>query len=100
MKNETEHTIRTLKISVDCKKNDKEDVKCGGPLYLGFDFYVLEDKVDEMLSYVKQTFEDLGLYYERIYANKDAIYLRTKAWDKESIYNCIVSEANEQTFKL
>lgn len=36
------------KICVDCVKNDPVDISCGGPDYLGFDFYVQKDKVKEM----------------------------------------------------
>lgn len=97
---EEKKKIETIKISVDCERNDREDIKCGGPEYLGFDFYVEKDKVDEMMAFIRQTFQELGLYFERIYANKDNIYLKNKAWDKKRIHDCIVSEADVQTHRI
>ena len=52
--------MKTVKIyeakhySVNCKENDYTDIKCGGPLYLGFDFYIdstiLEKKIIKSLK--------------------------------------------------
>ena len=33
------------KIVVDCERNDPVDIRCGGPDYLGFDFYVKDEEV-------------------------------------------------------
>ena len=33
--------VKCTEIGVDCVENDPVDIRCGGPEYLGFDFFVL-----------------------------------------------------------
>lgn len=44
----------SIKVSIDCQKNDQVDYRCGGPLYLGFDFYI-KDK--ELISFIVDKLE-------------------------------------------
>lgn len=36
--------VNCVKISVNCVANDPVDIRCGGPNYLGFDFFVEEKR--------------------------------------------------------
>lgn len=62
----------TLKISqavhieVQCERNDAEDIACGGPLMLGYSFYVPKD---ERISEYKQHIRDCLAKYNRPYIN-------------------------------
>lgn len=94
--------VETLKISVDCKQNDSVDIRCGGPEYLGFDFYVKKEKANKMVEYIKSTFNKLKLFYTSIYLEQNTVYLKEqeKVWTKKRIYDCIVEEADQQTYHL
>lgn len=47
-----------IHYSVDCKKNDPVDIKCGGPYYLGFDFYVdIERPEEEVREKIRELLE-------------------------------------------
>lgn len=41
----------SIKVSIDCIENDSVDIKCGGPLYIGFDFYV---KNKDLIPFIKE----------------------------------------------
>ena len=51
--------IRCSKISVDCVSNDPVDIRCGGPEFLGFDFYVREENTKEMTKFIIMTLDNL-----------------------------------------
>jgi len=60
-----EATIKTcsaVHIDVQCERNDDEDIACGGPLMLGYSFYVPKD---EKLSEYKQHIRDCLAKYNR-----------------------------------
>lgn len=59
------------KICVDCVKNDPVDISCGGPDYLGFDFYVQKDKVKEMKDFVSTTLSVLEVPVVEIYIDDE-----------------------------
>ena len=90
-----------IKIVVDCEENDPVDINAGGPMWLGFDFYINDtDNVKEYKSFIKEELKKLpdkpGVYIMR---DKDdnILYVihsfnsevTTKAWSKEMIANCI-----------
>lgn len=75
------------KIVVDCEENDIVDIKCGGPRILGYDFYVEDKKVDELIEFVKET---LKKYHQPLMGiNTIKNVTCTKTWDKENIEKCI-----------
>jgi hypothetical protein len=53
-------------IEVQCERNDDEDIACGGPLMLGYSFYVPKD---ERLSEYKQHIRDCLAKYNRPFIN-------------------------------
>ena len=44
-----------IKIVVDCEENDPVDINAGGPMWLGFDFYINDtDNIEEYKSFIKE----------------------------------------------
>lgn len=41
-------------LSVNCYENDSDDILCGGPRYLGFDFTVFSEDVEFALETIRQ----------------------------------------------
>lgn len=42
------------KIVVDCERNDSVDIRCGGPITLGFDFFVNDNEIDTAIAHIKK----------------------------------------------
>ena len=85
--------IRCAVISVDCVQNDPVDIRCGGPLYLGFDFYVYKDEKEEMQNLIVSTLEEYHVPIIKINsANEIEIPLK-KLWNKERIIMEIEKDA-------
>ena len=59
--------ILCTQISVDCVKNDSVDIRCGGPSYLGFDFNVPKDKLEEMKRFVIESLKIFEVPIQNIY---------------------------------
>jgi len=82
--------FKAAHIEVNCKKNDPVDIKCGGPQYLGFDFYVDPKKVKELTEVIRQelqdNFPDLRIY-------NSGKRLVKKLWTKEMIIKSIRKDA-------
>ena len=84
---------KCFKVVVDCQKNDEVDIKCGGPEYLGYDFYVDPEIVTEMMEYIQETCKELNVPIINIYFDCSKYYNKKDFWTKEKIYECI--ENNE-----
>ena len=68
--------IKCRKISVDSVYNDPVDIRCGGPEYLGFDFFVKEAKklgADYIATGHYAKLKD-GYLYKASDENKDQSY--------------------------
>ena len=78
---------KSAHISVDCEENDSVDIRCGGPKYLGFDFYVDLDKVKQMEKFISSCFKK----YQRpvISIHNVGESLVETLWTKEMIEECI-----------
>lgn len=75
------------KLVIDCEENDIVDIRCGGPRILGYDFYVEDDKVDELIEFIKDCLKKYKQPLMRISTIKDVTC--TKIWDKDNIEKCI-----------
>ena len=42
--------VKVRKITIDCEQNDSVDIKCGGPVFIGFDFFV--DADENMVDFI------------------------------------------------
>lgn len=77
------------KICIACQPNDSVDIKCGGPKYLGYDFYVKNEEIKEMISFIKTTCADLKVPIISLYYMNSNNKELSELWTKEKIYNCI-----------
>lgn len=74
-------------VVIDCEQNDWEDIKYGGPQYLGFDFYVDDSENDEDLKeFLKETLKKNNRSYIsiNIYQKK-----QPKVWTRDEMVECI-----------
>lgn len=75
------------KIIVNCEANDPVDIHIGGPLYLGFDFFVEDKDSEELICFIKNCLAE----YKRpclsiVTVNVSPV---SHTWTKKEIENCI-----------
>ena len=74
------------KVVIDCERNDWDDIKYGGPQYLGFDFKVDDSEDDkELEAWLRKTLKMYGhnIISIRIYKIDEYI------WSREKMEECI-----------
>ena len=87
--------IRCSQISVDCVANDPVDIRCGGPEYLGFDFFVKKEETEYMQLFIRETLKVLEIPLTNMYAScKNMKKPSNKLWTKERIVEAISKDAN------
>ena len=74
------------KIVVDCERNDLEDIRCGGPQYLGFDFFIKDEEAEELKQVVMQELRNNEIPYISISIENVP---KIETWGKEEIIKCI-----------
>jgi len=79
-------------IDINTEKNDIVDLKCGGPAYLGFDFYVDADiPPAKVKAFIEKEFQKYGYSYiihvpPKSYSN----WVRDEnLWSFERISKCL-----------
>lgn len=86
--------IKCSQISVNCLANDPVDIRCGGPDYLGFDFYVEDSKAKEFENFVVLTLECFEIPLENI-TTSGTFYLKEEnVWTKEKIIKAVIKDAD------
>lgn len=85
--------VNCYKVSIDCQENDPVDIKCGGPEYLGYDFFIDCESAKEIIDYIKETCNELNVPILDLYLDQEKFYEKDedKVWTKEKIYKCIES---------
>jgi hypothetical protein len=83
----TEIKEKLYHISIDVKPNDPVDIRCGGPQYLGFDFYIQEGEfkgktTNGILKSFKTWLRKEKLVFQNISIREIKPY---KIWTKEMI---------------
>lgn len=78
-------------IAVDCVENDKQDIRMGGPQYIGYDFYVKKEDAKEMKDFILKTLKKFGVPIESIYVAGTVVKEESKVWTKEKIHKCIAN---------
>ena len=75
------------KVIIDCEQNDLDDIKYGGPQFLGFDFVVDSSENDEELErFLRKTLKIAG---------HDCLGIKIyeldqpKIWTREEMEECI-----------
>lgn len=87
------YLIRCSRISVDCVHNDPVDIRCGGPTYLGFDFNVREEQVEEMKMFIELTLNEFSVPLVDLYVSGIADVNEKNVWTKERIVKAISDDA-------
>lgn len=86
--------INCSKICVDCVANDPVDIRCGGPDYLGFDFFVKEELTEDMQKFISVTLETLDVSLTRMYIGGIKKIGEKDVWTKERIVEAIKKDAS------
>ena len=78
-------------ITVICEHNDSVDIRCGGHLYLGYNFFVNDDELETIVEDIRKQLRKnhqpcMNIYWEDIPEEEVEKY---KPWDKNSIRECI-----------
>ena len=89
----SEDLIKCTKICVNCVPNDPVDIRCGGPNYLGFYFFVREEETEQMKKFIIVSLKELEVPLENIYDNGIVNLPKEKVWDKKRILTCIQGDA-------
>lgn len=83
--------IECVHIAIDCQENDRQDIRMGGPQYLGYDFYVEKAKAKEMLAYITKTMKTLKIPLLDI-RNAGKVYKEEhQVWTEERIHKCLAN---------
>lgn len=90
---EKEETTSYTKIVVDCIHNDAQDIRMGGPEYLGFDFFIKKEQTEEIKTFIKETLEEnnaplINMYSEDVEEQPDHL------WNKQEIKEEIEEEVD------
>lgn len=86
--------IKGAKISVDCVPNDPVDIRCGGPEYLGFDFFVREEETEILKEFISITLNNFEIPITNIYVSNFLDLSPNEVWNKERIVECIKKEVD------
>jgi len=76
------------KIVVDCEQNDPVDFRCGGPQYLGFDFFVKDEDVETIREVILAELHKNHIPCINISIEEET-RSNVKIWDVEKIKECI-----------
>jgi len=77
------------KISIDCVKNKKTNIKLGEPEYLGFDFFIKNDDAKKMKQFIISTLKKLNVPVLNISISKPYKISNEMIWSKERIFDVI-----------
>ena len=94
MKTITVELVKTRKITISCYKNDLVDIKCGGPEYLGFDFFVDADiSIKKIEKFIINTLKKYNHPILSLHINKNKFRWieKNNLWTFEKIENCIMN---------
>ena len=89
----SDNVIRCSQISVHCVVNNPENICCGGPAYLGFDFNVREEQTAEMMTFVAFILESFEVPLENMYVSGTIDLEEDYIWTRDQIIEAIDAEA-------
>lgn len=88
-----EELITCVEINVNCVTNDPVDVKSGGPYYLGFDFNVKEEELEQMKKFILATLNTLNVPFINLFEGEKIVLKKENVWTKEKIVKEIEKDA-------
>jgi len=81
-----------IKVVVDVKRNDWDDIKYGGPQFLGYTFFIDDSEdTNELTKTIKELLKKVHLPCLSI----NFYPMKQKIWTKDEIINCIESYNGE-----
>ena len=95
IKTQTSYHVR--RVSVNCCSNDPVDVRCGGPVMLGFDFCMdAELTPKEIRAFIVQELKKANKPCEGN-INIDGPFWHDSFWTKEQVAKCIKEDKSVPT---
>lgn len=87
---EDETIVKTSVVCVRCKRNDRGDIKAGGPEYLGYIFLVETEKAEEMTQFIQEKLKENGQPLLHLFHEAHAEDVpRKEMWTKTDVENDI-----------
>lgn len=94
METKTITVCKAIHIGVDCVENDPQDIKCGGPEYLGYDFYIsMEDNMSYIESQIKNWLKEYGKPFVSISHEVIEDFNVSELWSSSNIEKCIKEQS-------
>lgn len=95
MENTNEYK-KCLKLSIDCYKNDDiENLKNGGPEYVGYDFFIKPEHKNFILILTKNILDLLAIPYKKIYIDGTTKAKANEISTIEDIYDKLKKEQSK-----
>ena len=88
-----EKLINCTHLSIDCVEIDPADIRCGGPGFLGFDFFVATEKVEEMETFTRMALKECEVPVQGFQRLETKDLPEDKVWTKEKIVESIQNDA-------
>jgi hypothetical protein len=87
-------TCEAVHIEVQCERNDAEDISCGGPVMLGYSFYIPKsDSLSEYKDHIRECLKKYNRpYVNMVVTTKDKLNIKYLN-DKNDIENIIKLES-------
>lgn len=87
--------IKSSKICVNCFPNAQEDYEITGEQYYGYDFFVEEEKEEELTRFISSVLKHYCIPFESITTEKGYRVKSSEIWSKESIIQTIYLRADD-----
>ena len=94
-----ERIIVCSHISVDCVVNDPVDVRCGGPDFLGFDFFVKLEETEYMQQAIKIALKQFKVPLKNMCVVGIVNKKESEVWTRNKIVRAIASDAEYLQFE-
>ncbi len=86
----TVEAVETIHYVVDMQQNDRVDIRCGGPHFLGFDFYVdSETPTEEVEAFIREELEKNDKPCLSVRTSGTRLVRPEQAWTMAMIADCI-----------
>jgi hypothetical protein len=77
--------FKVKRITVNCEPNDRSDIMAGGPLMLGYDFFVKEEEASEIEEVIRKLFIKLNKHSVDVFSGDTCWIDKRYVWTKKRI---------------
>lgn len=79
------------RVTINTEENDPVDIRCGGPMWLGYDFIVdADENVKDLKKFIDNTFKKFNKYYSSVYVSSGTEEVpKSSIWSHSKIEKCI-----------